>query len=156
MPLFPKLGTLLTDAFGAADDGAEFVIRRTRDTCTNLWTHFARIVERAGLNPWPKLFQNLRATRATELSDRFPGHVAAAWLGHSVKVAKGHYWQVKDDHFDAATSAASMLQPVSETDHKTPKRSQETPLTTELRGMLRVVPPCTVGDTGLEPVTSTV
>jgi len=39
----------------------------------------------------PKLYQNLRSTRQTELSDRFPVHVVCAWLGDSQPGAMKHY-----------------------------------------------------------------
>jgi len=48
------------------------------------------------------LFQNLRASRATELASEHPAHVAAAWLGHSTLVANKHYWQVTDADFAKA------------------------------------------------------
>ena len=54
-----------------------------------------------------KLFQNLRATRATELADDYPEHVAAEWMGHSRKVAAKHNWRVTDTHFAKATKAAA-------------------------------------------------
>jgi hypothetical protein len=46
----------------------------------------------------------MRATRATELADQYPSHVAAAWLGHTEKIADGHYRQVTSDHLQRATS----------------------------------------------------
>jgi len=50
--------------------------------------------------PWEKLFQNLRATRATELvSQGWPEYKVCAWLGHTEAVAKKHYWQVTDDDY---------------------------------------------------------
>ena len=70
----------------------------------NLRTHLQRIITRAGLTPWSKLFQNLRASRATELADQFPSHVAAAWLGHAEAIAGAHYRSVTDAHYaDAST-----------------------------------------------------
>ncbi len=51
------------------------------------------------MTPWEKLFQNLRSTRATELSERYPSHVVAAWMGHSVEVGARLYLQVTEDHF---------------------------------------------------------
>ena len=42
---------------------------RYRDANANLRTRLARIIERAGLEVWPKLFQNLRLTRETELAE---------------------------------------------------------------------------------------
>ncbi|NOZ38911.1 MAG: hypothetical protein GXP24_01635 [Planctomycetes bacterium] len=31
-----------------------------------------------------------------------PGHVAAAWLGHSTAIANKHYWQVTEADFEQA------------------------------------------------------
>src|SRR5690606_8303678 len=73
---------------------------------TNLRTHFKRIIERAGLTPWPKLFQNLRASRETELLASFPIHVVTAWLGNSPKVALEHYAIVRDDDYAKAVQNA--------------------------------------------------
>ena len=73
---------------------------------------------RAGIKPWVQTFQNLRSTRATELCERFPSHVAAEWLGHSVEIANANDRQVTDAHFQRAASnpACSALQdPVQHT-----------------------------------------
>ena len=35
----------------------------------NLRSQFMKILARAGVKPWPKLFHNLRGTRQTELSE---------------------------------------------------------------------------------------
>ena len=50
-----------------------------------------KIVKRAGLKPWPKLFHNLRASRETELAQVHPMHVVCDWIGNSPKVAAEHY-----------------------------------------------------------------
>ena len=75
-------------------------------TAVNLRTRLQWIIKRAGLKPWPKLWQNLRSTRETELADQFPAHVAAAWIGNSVAVAVKHYLQVTDEHFEKAVQKA--------------------------------------------------
>lgn len=64
VPIFLELRPYLEDAFDASPDGAVFVIQRYRHKDTNLWTQFQRIIRRAGVSPWPKLFQNLRPTLA--------------------------------------------------------------------------------------------
>jgi len=61
-----------------------------------------RIIQRAGLQPWPKLFQNLRSTRETELAEQFPIHVVCKWIGNSQPVAVEHYLQLTDEHFERA------------------------------------------------------
>jgi integrase len=107
LPLFPELRQHLLDAQRHAKPGAEHVITIRRDANVNLRTHLLQIIARAGLKPWPKLFHNLRASRQTELAERFPIHVVCAWLGNSVAVAKEHYLQVTDDHFAQATAATT-------------------------------------------------
>ena len=88
---------------------------RYRESNTNLRTQFNRIIRRAGHEPWPKLFQNLRSTRETELAEHFPLHVVTAWIGNSELVAAKHYLQLTDDHFiraiggQAAQNAAQKL-----------------------------------------------
>ena len=78
VPLFPELRAILMEAFEAAQEDAEFVIAKYRDTSANLRTQFNRIAKRAGLILWPKPFQNLRSTRETELLDSWPSHVVCA------------------------------------------------------------------------------
>ena len=58
-----------------------------------------RIIRRAGLVPWPRLFQNLRASRETELAERFPLRVVTDWLGNSPRVAHDHYLSTTEEHF---------------------------------------------------------
>ena len=102
MPLFPELRPYLEAVFDQAEPGTVHVITRYRDSNANLRTHLLRIIKRAGLKPWPKLFQNLRATRETELAERWPEHVACAWIGNSRMVARKHYLQLTEEHFGQA------------------------------------------------------
>jgi integrase len=105
-PMFPEVKEHLEAVFDAAPEGTEYVINRYRSADQNLRTQLERIVRRAGLEPWPKLFQNLRATRQTELEAEFPLHVVCRWLGNSPKIAAKHYLQVTDEHFDKALQKA--------------------------------------------------
>ncbi|HQR09582.1 MAG TPA: tyrosine-type recombinase/integrase, partial [Gemmatales bacterium] len=104
VPLFPEVKPYLEWAFSMAEEGAEFVINRLKRTSNNLRTQMTRIIKRAGLKPWPRLFHNLRASCETELVEKYPLHVVSAWLGHSAIIANKHYLQVRDDHFRQAAS----------------------------------------------------
>lgn len=79
----------------------------------NLRTQLRRYITAAGLTPWPKPWQNMRVSRATELADEYPSHVCAAWLGHTEKVADAFYRQVTDEHF--ARAAQNPAQKAHET-----------------------------------------
>jgi hypothetical protein len=56
----------------------------------NLRTTLTKIVRRAGLQPWPRLFHNLRASRETELAESFPIQVVTSWLGNTPNIAMRH------------------------------------------------------------------
>jgi integrase len=69
----------------------------------NPHTQFVRLIERAGLKPWPKVWQNLRSTRETELLKDFPIHVVCGWIGNTERIARRHYLQTTEADFDKAT-----------------------------------------------------
>jgi len=102
VPIFAELAPHLQAAFDAAEPGAEYVITRYRPSNANLSTQLRRILWRAGIDAWPRLFQNLRASCDTDLAARFPAHVCARWLGHTPAIAAKHYLQLTDADFDAA------------------------------------------------------
>ncbi len=88
-----------------AEEGTLHVITKYRQRNANLRTQFERILKRAGIEPWPRLFQNLRASRETELANEYPLQVVTAWLGNAERVASKHYLQVTDTHFEQAQRA---------------------------------------------------
>lgn len=111
VPLFPELRPHLEAAFDAAEPGTVYVVGRRRCHDTNLRTGLERIIYRAGLLPWPKLFQNMRASRETELAGEYPLHVVTAWIGNSARVASKHYLQITDADFDRAAGRTSPTVP---------------------------------------------
>ena len=110
VPMFPGLRPYLLEVFDEAPAGTEWVITRYRDRHCNLRTQLKRILRRAGVSAWPKLFHNLRSTRQTELAERYPIHVVCAWLGNSRAVAQAHYLQVTDAHFEQAANPKKAAQ----------------------------------------------
>lgn len=103
VPIFPELEQYLRDAFAPENI---FVVTIAESATKNFRTRFTKIIKRAGLEPWPKLFQNLRATRQTELVDTYPAHVVCDWLGNSQAVANKHYLHTTEEHFEQVRKAA--------------------------------------------------
>ena len=103
-PIFPELRPYLEAAWDDAEDGATYVITRYRSNSANMRTTFEKIIKRAGLVPWPKLFQNLRASRETELMARFPAKDVTSWIGNSVAVAMESYAMPLVESFRRATT----------------------------------------------------
>lgn len=113
VPLFPELRPYLEVAFNAECDrlgrppsGTDRVIVKFRyqEGKTNLRTGLLRFLKKAGVKPWPKLFQNLRASRSTELARVFPEYMATAWCGHTHDVAEEHYWQITEADWQRAAT----------------------------------------------------
>jgi hypothetical protein len=74
------------------------IITRVSRANSNLDKPFVKIVESAGLVPWPKLFQNLRASCETQwLKEGERADLVANWIGHSVTVQRKNYVQHTDD-----------------------------------------------------------
>ncbi|MBX3389279.1 MAG: site-specific integrase [Phycisphaeraceae bacterium] len=107
IPIFPEVAPALQAAFDAAPEGAVYVINKTRGTATNFRTQLERLIQRAAIPSWPRLWQNLRSSRACELAADFPQHVAAEWMGHGVAVATAHYWQARPEDFERALIPAA-------------------------------------------------
>jgi integrase len=130
VPIFPELRPYLQDAFELAAEGAVNVISRYRDTNQNLRTQLLRIIKRAGLRPWPRLFHNLRASRETELAANHPIHVVCQWLGNSALIAQKHYLQVTEEDFARAAqnptrAAQNPAQYGAESGRTEPQREDE-------------------------------
>ena len=143
-------------------------------------TPLERILARAGIQPWPKLFQNLRSSLATELKREHGEHVAASWAGHSIDVAKRHYWQVIEADFAKAlskpadpmvTAAAGpgrnrasglTVKPPAEScqlvidGFEAADADAETPRFPESASLCEELSPDSVGVAGLEPATPSV
>ena len=118
VPIFPQLRPYIEDCRELAEDGAEFVIAKHRFGSCNLRTTMQKIVKRAGLNVWPRLFQNLRSSRETELlSEGFQLQTVVAWLGNSPTVALKSYLQVREEDYQKAT------QKVADKAKQNPKQS---------------------------------
>jgi integrase len=150
VPLFPELRPHLEAVWDQAEPGTEFVITRYRSANANLRTQLLRIIQKAGVKPWPKLFQNLRSSRATELAAEHPAHVAAEWLGHSTLVARKHYWQVTEADFEQASGALHLRS--SEASQGMARQRSDGAKHADNCDVSQPVA-FRVGDTGLEPVT---
>jgi integrase len=116
VPVVPDLDTLIGDAWAVSSDydahcpahsSSSFMLPRLRGR--TLVTQAEKIIEKAGVPRWGKLFQNLRSSCQTDLEERFPSHVVCSWLGNSPAVARKHYLQVTDAHFEAATKLSAAV-----------------------------------------------
>ena len=114
VPLLPEVRVHLEAVFDAAPEGSVYVFHQLRQRpamrqaqkgfwqALNLRQQLQRMIERAGLPVWPRLWHQLRASAQTDLASRLPQHVVCSWLGNTQSVAMAHYLQVNDGHFAEA------------------------------------------------------
>ena len=115
VPIFARLRQHLEDAHELAAPGEVYVVGGSQGNAyrataqgeggwlnTNMRTTFEKLIRRAGLKTWPRLFQNLRASCETDLMQNHPIHVVTAWIGNTPKIALGHYLQTLDADFQKA------------------------------------------------------
>ncbi len=156
VPIMAELRADLLAAFTNAPDGAERVIGHARKLPVIRRAVESAIV-RAGVKPWPKTFQQLRASFATDCVRKLPANAAAAVLGHSRAVAAEHYWTADETDFAALQNA---LQQAPESGGA--GGNAESPKCRNTREILHDVAldgtsrNATMGVTGLEPVASSV
>ena len=106
VPITPRLHKLLQDHFDEAEPGRDRLVsiggkgavhRRVRVIC-----------KRAGVEPWPRLWQTLRASCEKEWAMTFPQYAVSKWIGHSIGVSGRHYANdVPDELFDKAAQNAA-------------------------------------------------
>ena len=176
IPLFPELETLLVEAFERTETGVVYVVPGDHRLAAkgpegwrncNLRTQLLKIIRRAGLTPWPKLFQALRTSRETELAREHPIHVVTSWMGNTPKVALKHYLQVTDADFELARShsvkcSALVAQNTAQHQHAPsctePQETQKAPVKPGLMPLgaagCEAVQDNEVAGTGFEPATS--
>lgn len=143
----PARGQAESGIVRLAEEGATHVITRYRDTNANLRTQLLRIVEKAGVEPWQKSFQNLRSYRETELTNQFPIHAVADWLGNTPQVTDKHYLQTTEQHFQQAADCADTVQncanSVAEQQSTAEQQTKKTPTDAEVcLSNLLAAPPC--------------
>lgn len=102
VPITPKLAPLLQARFDESEPGDERLIT-VGGKGTGMTRRVQAIIKRASVEPWPRLWQTLRASCEKEWANTFPQYAVSKWIGHSIHVSGRHYANaVPDEIFDRA------------------------------------------------------
>lgn len=109
-PLFPEWREAMLAWREACGPGEALVFpRHARVAGSALRKPLLKAIRRAGIEPWPGLYQELRRSRVRELRRRFSPIVVSQWLGHTEKVADEFYDEAIDEDHALALQASSPL-----------------------------------------------
>jgi len=127
MLIFPALRPYLEDAFELAEAGEVYVVggkqgdayRKASQSANgwvncNLRTSFEKIIRRAGLKQWPRIFHTLRASCETDALAVYPINAVTQWMGHSATVALKHYSRVPEHLFQYGAQTGAVGNVASE------------------------------------------
>ena len=119
MSCYAELRPILDEAFEIFGYTCKYVVavpqyRAPANTAmgwknSNLRTEMTRLLRRAGVSGWPRLFHSMRASRQTELQREFPLHVVCSWLGNSPRIAQQSYLLVTEDDFAKAAGVQKVM-----------------------------------------------
>ena len=96
IPLFKELAEAIT----AHKKVGEFLIQLDKK---QVYYEAQLALRKSGVKPYPRLIQNLRSSRAIEISREYGIVVENEWLGHTRDVALSHYLHTTQEDFDKAT-----------------------------------------------------
>ena len=109
VPIFEALRPHLERAYRERAPGAVYVVPRARGG-QNLGTQAKRIIEKAGVKPWPKLFVNMRGSCSDDLERRaIPEKAINAWIGNTARMRQRHYHSVRPEDWAAVTGKAAQI-----------------------------------------------
>jgi len=127
VPIFAELRPHLERAFRERAPDAVYVLPRARTT-TELGTHAKRLVTKAGVTLWPKLFVNMRGSCSDDLERRGVTEKAInAWIGNTSRIRQRHYHAVRPEDWAAVTGKAAQIpaRAPTVTDHQEPSTLHE-------------------------------
>lgn len=102
LPIFEKVRPYLEDLWDEARGENVFCVARA--SANKTWRGVTlRMIERAGVPQWSKLFVNLRASCRTDLQTKHPIHVVNYWMNHTSYIGAKHYDRVSDEEFERAS-----------------------------------------------------
>ena len=117
VPLFPELAPFIQEAWDMSKPGAVYVISdnevidsaRNEPRKLNMRSRFTKAIKRAGMEQWPKLFQNLRSSRQTELCAVHQPYLVCRWMGNTEAIAINHYLQETGQHLAQACTVPTSI-----------------------------------------------
>ena len=119
--LFPELFDLLQKAHSTLSDSSGFILP-TLSIHTNLNVRMRRLVEAAGVEPYPKVMHSLRASCITDWAREHQLSEVAAWAGHTEVVLHNHYLRnITPDHASQAALRAAQDQASGSASNVEPK-----------------------------------
>ncbi len=125
VPIFPEVQDALDALWASADQGQPLLFPGLQISGTSLTDRLEAACRSAGVAMWPKPWQNMRASRETELFSEYEPHVVAAWMGHSASVALKHYAQITKEHqARAAGNLGKSVLRVSESESKAKQKAK--------------------------------
>ncbi|MBR4753055.1 MAG: tyrosine-type recombinase/integrase [Thermoguttaceae bacterium] len=97
IPLFAQLRAELEPAYKRGMKG-----RILHENEGAIYFRFKRAINKAGLEVWDRLIQNLRSSRAIDVYRKYGSLAEKEWIGHTEQTARAHYLHLLEEDFQNA------------------------------------------------------
>jgi len=102
VPIVPKLMALIQERFDTCPEGEQRLVT-IGGQGSSMTRPARRIIKRASVEPWKRLWQTLRQSCEKEWAMTMPQYAVSKWIGHSITVSGRHYANdVPDELFERA------------------------------------------------------
>lgn len=124
IPILEPLRPYLLEASEQALVGQTHLFPNIQSSGAAITKRVYGMCKAAGLEEWPKLWVNMRASCERDWLDKYPIDVVATWMGHSPATALRHYSRVVKDQTtkQASGGALRVEEPISNPKRKAKRR----------------------------------
>ncbi|MDR2170717.1 MAG: site-specific integrase [Planctomycetaceae bacterium] len=105
VPLFPRLRLELEKWRQVSGEDVSHVVVRTG---SGIRCYFLSVMVKNNIII-QRPFDNMRASRSTEIFSKFGEYLESKWVGHSTKIACKHYLQVREEDYEQAVSIKNFV-----------------------------------------------
>ncbi|MCH2131875.1 MAG: site-specific integrase [Pirellulaceae bacterium] len=125
IPLFPDVRKVLEDLLEVTG-GGEYVLRALREKSGNWGTPPEKMMTRAGIKPWPALFNSLRSSASIDVEREYGSTAENEWIGHSEHVSLKHYRRTTETDYAAAVASSPKMDTRMDTNLHELERTMDT------------------------------
>jgi integrase len=108
VPITKELQPFVVEAFEAAGKPSGPIFPNL-ESATRIRERLLKALNKLGIERWPRLMQNLRASCVIDWAQRWPLPEVTRWSGHSISVAMAHYLTTLDSNFREAVGASDWI-----------------------------------------------
>ena len=109
VPVFDEIMPELLDALEQHNGTSEWLFPTLRGYGDSIDKPFKDLVRKAGYEPWPAIFNNIRTARSNEIAREYGHRYLKPWLGHTQKTHEANYKTMQKADYEKVFGTGSYM-----------------------------------------------